>query len=392
MKLHLLIALIGCAISSPLHAKDSGTWLRNGWHPYAGHVDSGGADAYEEEREHWLRSRLKFSGKTNLNSDGRDGALGLAADKLIGQADAIGFNYRDSRSYKDSTDSNAASVRYQFPAGANRVQVEAARSRYDHAVSHGAHRYDSRGESRVLGFAASRPLFSRFGMNIGGIARHRGRDHVAFEKDELVSESRYQLSSLGLEASGGHELAGGLFAKTRILALSGREFSATDYPMQRNTSDTGEFYKVAMSASVEQQWFQWTWRVNGRYQFADEDLPVSEYLTVAGPSMLAGFNGQSVAVVRGGWLRLGTNSPLWQTPFMDDVLSSLNLAVLQGWVPYSGAQANRHGKASAGEVSLNLQGRAFTANVSVGQMIHASTTAMAMPDHPDVRFTLTMGI
>lgn len=108
--------------------------------------------------------------------------------------------------------------------------------------------------------------------------------------------------------------------------------------------------------------------------------------------MLTGFNGQSVAAVRGGWLRFDTASPLWRMPFTDGVLSSLNVSLLQGWVPYSAVQADRHGIASAGQVSLKMQGRAFTANVSVGRMIRASTTAMTMPDRPDVRFSLSMGI
>jgi hypothetical protein len=41
---------------------------------------------------------------------------------------------------------------------------------------------------------------------------------------------------------------------------------------------------------------------------------------------------------------------------------------------------------------LKFEGRAFTANVSVGRMIRASTMAMTMPERPDVRFSLTMGI
>ncbi len=391
MKLVLFNALLWCIISQSLYADESGSWLRNGWQPYSGNF-AGNVDAYKEEREHWLRSRLKFSGKTELNTDGRDGALGLAADNLVGNSDAIGFDYRDARSYKDDTDSSAASFRYRFPAGANQLRVEAARSRYDRAVSNGERRYNASGESRVLGLGASRPLFSGFGMAFDGIARHRGRSSASFEEDSLVSESRYQLSSLGLEASGGHDLAAGVVANTRITALSGREFQATDYPLQDDMADERAFYKVAMSASLEQELFQWKWQVNGRYQFADEDLPSSEYLTVAGPSMLTGFNGQSVSVVRGGWIRLDTASPTWPMPFVDGVLSSVNFAVLQGWVPYSGVQADRQGRASAGQVSLKLQGRAFTANVSVGQMIRASTTAMTIPDHPDVRLSLTMGI
>ncbi|MEP1216161.1 MAG: ShlB/FhaC/HecB family hemolysin secretion/activation protein [Marinobacter sp.] len=391
MRLPLLIALIWCTITQPLCAEENGSWLRNGWQPSSGNL-AGSADAFKEEREHWLRSRLKFSGKTALNSDGLDGSVGVAADRLIGKKDAIGFDYRDARSYKNDTDSSAASFRYRFPAGANRFQVEAGRSRYDRAVSNASRRVNASGESRVMGLGFQRPLFSRLGMAFDGLASHRGRDSASFEQNSLVSESSYELSTFGLQANGGHQLWGGIFANTSVLALSGREYKAVDYPMKEGNSEDEEFYKVALSASLEHEFFQWSWRIKGRYQFADEDLPSSEYLTVAGPSMLTGFNGQSVSVVRGGWLRLDTASPTWPMPFVDGVLSSVNFAVLQGWVPYSSIQANRYGKASAGQVSLKMQGRAFTANVSVGRMIRTSSTAMTMPDHPDVRFSLSMGI
>lgn len=391
MKYSLLTALVWCVLSQPIYAEPSGAWLRNGWKPYADNF-SGNADSFRDEREHWLRSRLKFSGKTSLNSDGLDGAIGVSADGLVGGNDAIGFNYRDARSNKDSTDVNEASVRYRFPAGANQLSVETGTSRYDHAITNGDRRYNARGESNVLGFGASRPLFSQFGMAFDGIARHTGRDSQAFEEGSLVSETRYQLSSLGVKARGGHDLWGGIRANTGILAISGRESSATDYPVQNDVGEDYEFYKVAMSASIQQEVYRWRWRIHGRYQFADEDLPVSEYLTVAGPSMITGFNGQSVSVVRGGWLRMDTASPSWQLPFVDGVLSSVNFAVLHGWVPYSGMQSDRYGQASAGQVSLKLKGRAFTADVSVGRMIRASSMAMTMPDRPDVRFSLSMGI
>ncbi len=58
-------------------------------------------------------------------------------------------------------------------------------------------------------------------------------------------------------------------------------------------------------------------------------------------------------------------------PYVDGVLSSVNFAVLQGWIPDYGAQTDRHGNASAGQVSLKMQGRAFTAKVRVRRMIRA---------------------
>ncbi len=361
MKLTLLIALFWCVISQPLYAGQETSWL-------------------------------KFSGRTEANNDGLNGAIGVAANGLLGQNDAIGFDYRDAHSNRNGTDSRAATFRYRLPAGINRVQVEAGRSRYDHAVSDGGHRYNASRQSRVLGLRMSRPLFSRFGMSVDGIARHRGVNRESFQQQSQVSESNYQLSTFGLEASGGREIGTGTRVNTRILALSGREFQSTDYPVHRGVANETGFYKVAVSASAEQEFFDWNWRANGRYQFADEDLPSSEYLRVAGPSMLAGFNGQSRSVLRGGWMRLATASPPWPMPFFEGVLSSLKLAVLQGWIPYSGARAGSFGRASAGQVSLKMQGRAFTADLSVGRMISASDTSMTMPDHPDVRFSLSVGI
>jgi len=357
----LLIALAWCAISQPLYAGQDKAWFT-------------------------------FSGKTETSSDGRDGVVGVAADRLLGQDDTIGFDYRDSRSYRDETDSSAASFHYRFPAGANKVRVEAGRSRYDRARNSGTRRFNASGESRALGLGARRPLFSRFGVAFAGIARHRGRSSESFEQDSLVSESRYELSSLGLQASGNRHLVAGIKMNTRVLALSGREFRSTDYPSGDSLTNKSAFYKVAVSASLEQELFHWHCRATGRYQFANEDLPSSEYLTVASPGMSTGFNGQSMSVVRGGWLRLDTSSPAWPMPFMDGVLSTVNLAVLQGWIPYSEAQAGRQGKASAGQISVKMQGRAFTANVSVGRMLSTSTMAMTKPDHPDVRFSLSLRI
>lgn len=374
-----------------MYAEETGSWLRSGWQPNNGDL-AGATNAYQKEQEHWLKSRLKFSGKTSRNTDGAAGTLGVATDKLVGQNDAVGFDYRDARSYKDGTDSSAAKFHYRLPAGANKLQIEAERSRYDHAVESGDRRYNASGEARVLGLGANRPLFSQFGMAFDGVVRHKGRTSTSFRESSLESESSYQLSSVGLNASGGHDLGAGLRANTHILALSGREYSATDYPSKEDTAEQTEFYKVAMSASLEQDFHQWSWRINGRYQFADEDLPASEYLMVASPSMLAGFNGQSISAATGGWIRFNTASPTWPMPFMDGVLSSVNLGLLRGWVPYSKLQSNRYGQASTGQVSLKLKGRAFTANVSVGRMLRTSGTALTMPDDPDVRFSLTMGI
>lgn len=393
MKFLLLLALIWCVVSQPSHANSSGSLLPSD-SALSGDARRPGysTNVIRENREHWLKSRLKFSGKTSLTSEGLDGAVGVSSDSLIGLNDSAGFDYRDSKPRKDGVDVSASTFRYRFPVGANQLTLETGNTDYHQAVTSGDRRFNASNESRVMEFGARRPLFSRFGLAFEGIAHHIGRNSRAFEEGAMVSETDYELSSLKLKAHGRRDLWGGLHASTDILAVSGREYSATDYRLSDDSGQESEFLKVVMSASLERNIYRWRWRIRGRYQLADESLPASEYLTVAGSGMMAGFNGQSVSVVRGGWLRMGTESPAWQTPFLDGVLSSVNVSVLHGWVPDFDMQADRYGRASAGQVSLQLRGRAFTADVSVGRMIQASTLAMVVPENPDVRFSLSMGI
>ncbi|MGM0767415.1 MAG: ShlB/FhaC/HecB family hemolysin secretion/activation protein [Pseudomonadota bacterium] len=353
---------------------------------------SGSEMSDREIREHWLRSKLRFSGRSSLTREGLDGQLGVAANNLIGENHALGLNFRDAKSNRDANGAKALDLDYTLPVGSADLSLNVGNHHSQHQKRASDQQIDARRESRVMGLSGSRYLMSGFGVRVDGLVRHVTRDTQAYEQGDLVSDSSYQKSALGLKGHWSEDLIGGLNARSNVSAIGGREFSASDYSHQNDVVEEERFYKLAVSATVERELFRWRWDLNGRYQFAPEDLPSSEYLMVAGSSMLAGFNGQSVYAHQGGWLRMNTASPAWPMPFVGGVLSSVNFAMLQGWVPSSGAQADRHGKASAGQVSLKLEGRAFTANVSVGRMIRASSDTMTMPDHPDVRFSLTMGI
>mgnify|MGYP003149353993 FL=1 len=353
---------------------------------------SGSEMSDREIREHWLRSKLKFSGRSSMSREGLDGQLGVAADNLMGENHALGMSFRDAKSQRNANGSKALDLDYSFPVGSADLSLRAGNHHSEYQKHLSDQRIDASSESRVMGLDGSRFLLSRYGIRFDGLVRHVARDTQSFEQGDLVSDSAYQKSALGLKGQWSEELVGGLYARSDVSAIGGREFSASDYAQQSDVVEEGEFYKVAISATVGRELFRWQWDLTGRYQFAPEDLPSSEYLMVAGSSMLTGFNGQSVYAHQGGWLRMNTASPAWPMPFVGGVLSSINFSMLQGWVPYSGAQADRDGKACAGEVSLKMQGRAFTANVSVGRMMSASTTAMTIPDHPDVRFSLTLSI
>lgn len=131
--------------------------------------------------------------------------------------------------------------------------------------------------------------------------------------------------------------------------------------------------------------------VNGRYQFASEDLASSEYLQIAGPSMMRGFNGQSLSVSEGGWVRVDARSPGYVIPFMDATVSNVMVSVLRGWSPSSGTNEEDF-EASTGEIALQLQTPGFEARMSVGRILDVSGPGMDKPSRPDVSLSMSMAI
>ncbi|MEQ9546554.1 MAG: ShlB/FhaC/HecB family hemolysin secretion/activation protein [Marinobacter sp.] len=335
---------------------------------------------------------LTFSGQSIHDRDGLVGRLGVAVDDLVGDRQELGLDFHDAKSNREGRQSRALKLGYSFPVGASALKLIARDYQSEHAVNGAGQRYNARSESSVFSVSGSCYLFSGYGVAFDGVVRHTGRESREFEQGNLVSDGTYQLSSFGIKGRWNHELWAGLRASTNMTAIGGREYAASDYPVQANTVSEDRFYKLAVNASVEREIFYWGWELQGRYQFADEDLPGSERVIVVGPSLLTGFNGQSVYSHEGGWLRMRTLSPSWQLPLMDHIWSNVGFSLLHGWATYPRSESRQFGKAAGGEVSLELTGRSFTANVSVGRMFTASSLAMSVPDHPDVKVSLSMGL
>lgn len=365
----ILFALLGCAFSQSLYAKATDHTPDKGW-----------------------RSLLTFSGQSSHTRDGLDGRLGVAVDEVLGERQSLGLNFHDAKSNRDKKQSRALNLGFSFPLGATSLSLTARDYQYQHSVRSGDQRYDARNETSLLSLSGSRFLFSRYGIALNGVVNHTGRDTRTVEQGRLVADRSYELSSLGVKGRWDQNLWAGLNASTEMVAMGGREYSASDYPLKPDADDEAGFYKLSVNASVEREIFRWGWELQGRYQFADEDLPGSEQVMVAGPSLLVGFNGQSLYTHEGGWLSVRTLSPSLPVPVMDHVLSSVGFSLLHGWAPYSGKENGQCGKAAGAQVSLRLTGRSFTANVSVGRMLRASSLAMSVPEHPDVRFSLSMGL
>ncbi|MEH6562972.1 MAG: ShlB/FhaC/HecB family hemolysin secretion/activation protein, partial [Marinobacter sp.] len=271
------------------------------------------------------------------------------------------------------------------------IRVDLENRDYSGAVSGSGQRYDTRGERRNLKVTGNRSLWSWQGMEIDSVFSHTSGTSTAFEDAVWVENSAHQLSSFGLEGKASRKLVGGFYAATSLTVVGGLD-SEEVFNASGSSSDADGFQKLAVAASLSREVLSWNLGLNGRYQFAPGDLPSSEHLVIAGPGMMRGFNGQSVRVAEGGWLRMNARSPGYHWPFASELNSSITFSLLQGWAPYSAAQSDRFGSTSTGEVSLQLYSRDFRADMSLGQMLNASNTALLMPTHPDLSFSITVGI
>ncbi|GGE61356.1 hypothetical protein GCM10011533_12320 [Streptosporangium jomthongense] len=339
----------------------------------------------------YVASHVEFSGNSSQNNDKANGRLNLTSNNLIWSQHILGLDFSDSVVRDGNAESTTLALRYSFPIAGGNFRIDLEDRDYAGAISESGQRFDARGERRDLRITGSRSLWSWQGMEIGSVVSHTSGSSSAFEDAVWVKDSTHQLSSFGLEGSASRELLGGFYASTTLIAMGGLDSEET-VSQSGYTSDSDGFHKLALSASLSREVLSWNLGLNGRYQFAPGDLPSSEYLTIAGPSLMRGFGGQSVRVPEGGLLWMNARSPGYHWPFASELNSSITISLLQGWAPYSAAQSDRFGSTSTGEISFQLYSRDFHADVSIGQMLNASNTALLMPSSPDLSFSITLGI
>ncbi|MBQ0831352.1 ShlB/FhaC/HecB family hemolysin secretion/activation protein [Marinobacter sp.] len=339
----------------------------------------------------YVASHVELSGDSSQTNSRADGRIHLTSNNLLGSQHVLGLDFSDSVAREGSAESTSLALRYSFPLAGSDIRVDLENRDYSGAVSGSGQRYDTRGERRNLKVTGNRSLWSWQGMEIDSVFSHTSGTSTAFEDAVWVENSAHQLSSFGLEGKASRKLVGGFYAATSLTVVGGLD-SEEVFNASGSSSDADGFQKLAVAASLSREVLSWNLGLNGRYQFAPGDLPSSEHLVIAGPGMMRGFNGQSVRVAEGGWLRMNARSPGYHWPFASELNSSITFSLLQGWAPYSAAQSDRFGSTSTGEVSLQLYSRDFRADMSLGQMLNASNTALLMPTHPDLSFSITVGI
>lgn len=338
----------------------------------------------------YLASQLEFSGNSDQSNDSANGRLNLSGNNVIWSSHDVALDFRDSVSREDGVQSQSLVFRYSFPVAGSDLHLALKDSDHVGVVETGGQKLDAQSEYQSLTLSGSRPLWSWQGLKLNSVFSHSTGISSAYEDSVWVSDSRHQLSSFGMRCSGERELPGGFMAGSSLTALAGWESRET---VNDNglTSEAARYHKLALTASLNRSFYTWDLGVHGRYQFAPEDLASSEYLQIAGPSMMRGFNGQSLSVSEGGWVRLNARSPGYPLPFSDAVNSYFTLSVLKGWASESVRGRDRF-QASTGEISLRLQGQGFHASMSVGQILDLSGQAMQRPANPDVSLSMSMGI
>jgi hemolysin activation/secretion protein len=339
----------------------------------------------------YVASHVEFSGDSNQTSDKADGRINLTSSNLIWSQHIIGLNFSDSVAREGSAEATSLALRYSFPLAGTDFRIDLVNRDYSGAVNGSGQRYDARRELRNLKVTGNRSLWSWQGLEVNSVFSYASGSSSAFEDAVWIEDSTHQLSSFGFQGAASRELVGGFYATTSLTAVGGLDSEETTSALG-HSSDAESFHRLAVAASLSREVLSWNLGLNGRYQFAPEDLPPSEYLGIAGPGMMRGFNGQSVHVAEGGWVRMKARSPGYHWPFASELNSSITFSLMQGWAPYSAAQSDRFGSTSTGEISLQLYSRDFRADMSIGQMLNASNAALLMPTSPDLSFSITVGI
>lgn len=338
----------------------------------------------------YFAPRLQFSGSSHHDKERARGRLSLSGSDILWSSHDLAVDFRDSVARRDEGESQTLRFQYSLPVAGSKLKIMINNSEYAGVANNAGLRQDSRSEYQGLKLFASRPFWSWRGINVDSVFSHSEGTKRAFEDSGWVSDSSHRLSSFGLRCAGKRELPGGFEAGAGLTALGGTEYHESVSETAHST-DKSRFHKLAVSASLNRAFYRWDMAVNGRYQFAPEDLASSEYLQIAGPSMMRGFNGQSLSVSEGGWVRLDARSPGYAIPFMDATRSQVMFSVLRGWSPASGTNEEEFG-ASTGEIALQLKSPDFEARMSVGRILNVSGPAMDKPSRPDVSLSMSMAI
>lgn len=365
--------------------------------PAAAHAESqakalitgnGEAQLLQPVREHWLRSRMTFSGSSDQDSRYQKGALNVGVTNLFRADHQASFQYTDSCALRVNEKRQGLRVNYGLGLGRGRLDFALTNKDYDKQVEDGAKRVQKQGRVRNLTLAGSRPLFSAWGYRFRGYASYTSVSKRWRLQSEGLQWSDYQVSTFGVTARGHHRLPGGFSLATGVTTDAGVEYELAGASEAGGAVHDEHFRRFLVTASLDREFRDWQFGLDGQYQAASKDIPGSHRIHVASSRLSGGFNGQSLKAIEGGWLRLGTRSPSVNLPLASHLRAHFKLLLLKGWVPAKTFQHEDAGQLVSGELVLGFVAREFRADFSIGRMLDTTTTALNKPGRPDMRFAM----
>src|SRR5690554_7571597 len=81
-------------------------------------------NALQATREHWLRSRMQFSGRTNRDAEHRDGALNLGLKGLFWANHRAEVRSSDAKTYREGNERRGRGFSYGRRLPGNHLDVE----------------------------------------------------------------------------------------------------------------------------------------------------------------------------------------------------------------------------------------------------------------------------
>lgn len=337
----------------------------------------------------YVASKVNVTGSSVHDDDRSDGSLGFVSEDLGASRQRIGVNYRDSVSRRENRDSSSLVLNYGFSLSNFDFGMQVENTESNGVAVGDGNRFDSESEYSAYKLDGSRALLSWRGFTVNSLFSHSAGTSSVADATGWEEDVQYQISKFGVEVREDHELVAGLRSSASLRAFSGVEARAATGSLGHSHTDE-QFQKVALSASLSRDVHNWTLGVGGQYQFAENDVPSSERVQVAGPSLAMGFNGQARYAAEGGWLRLQAGSPSFRVPVFSGLNSSVEMSLLRGWTPGVASEGQQEAGASVGEVSLKLDSRDFEAAFSVGKMLAVSDPEMSLPSRPDISLSISV--
>lgn len=333
-------------------------------------------------QKEWIGSRFALGGSSVNQGTDRRGRINISADNLANNSDYLSFNYDRSLETRASARSQGFGLGYSFPWHTNDFRIQADRSEYERSVVGTDRKYDVSGNSLTFDFTGNRTLFSNADTTFNSeIGLSVSEDRYSVDEDDGYT-SRRQLSVANFSGEIEHYFGLNARAFSRFTVRRGVEVLGADADDWANTTGNPRFRKYSFYGSLSKPAGRWTWGLSGRYQYSPDELPYSERLTVASSSMNAGFAGEYLSGIQGGWLRLNADSPRIPVSLLTSLYSSVRISVLKGWLPETDRQAESR-SASAAQLTFLLEGNGIDAGLRLGQMLESSSD-VSSPSIPDI--------